>query len=93
MSEQGFLARCKAFMRSGRVADLGGIKLLHIVVIIAERLDAQDEDSAAFASADEPPHLNNGNERHAALFVADLRSADSNDTSPTRSRGSLRSCD
>jgi hypothetical protein len=63
------------------VADLGSIKLLQAILNISERLDAHDEDSTAFASADEPPGWRESNEKIAALFVAhDLRIADAHDT-------------
>lgn len=79
----GFLKRIleAAGCPKKEVADLGSIKLLQAILNIAERLDAQDEDSTAFSSGDEPPDWRKSNERIAALFVAnDLRIADAHDT-------------
>ncbi|MDO8768668.1 MAG: hypothetical protein Q7K57_08190 [Burkholderiaceae bacterium] len=62
------------------LAGLGSLKLIQGMLNILQRLDAEQEDATAFASAAEPEDWNAKNPAFAALFVLnDLRIADAHE--------------
>ena len=63
------------------VRDLGSLKLMQALLNVIERLNADEEASDAFASANEPEGWNDRNKAMAPLFLNnDLRIADAHET-------------